>query len=115
MVPLNVKIEPIAGKEALLVILDGRIDDRSLENLSGPIQAALGKKVCSLLIDLTGVAYVSSKGAAYFMTLNDTLKENGKKLILVGLKPAVKSVFKLLEFDKFVQIFSDRDTAANQI
>lgn len=115
MVPLNIKIEPIAGKDALAITIEGRIDDRSLANLSGPIQAELEKKVCSLLIDLNGVAYVSSKGAAYFMTLNDTLKENGKKLILVGLRPAVNSVFKLLEFDKFIEIFSDKDIASNQL
>lgn len=101
----------VKGKETLLIELHGVIDDRSLTDLSGPIQHQLEKRLTSIIFDMTNLERLSSKGAGYFISLNELLKESGKKMLLYGMNHTVSSVLKLLQFDTELEIHETRAEA----
>ena len=94
-----------------VVSLAGRLD----RNTAGDVQAHLLKKIpdagSRLLVDGTGLDYVSSAGLRVFLIAAKKLDEIGGKLLICGLKPEVFSVFEATGFTKILAILPSREDA----
>jgi len=90
--------------------LQGRLDatggmevyDSLRENLEGRLQ---------IVLDLSGVDYMSSGGLSIIIRLVHHLRERGGDLHLASPSPFVKNVFDIVSFDAILKIFDHVDLA----
>jgi anti-sigma B factor antagonist len=86
----------------LIVAPLGRVDS----NTSGAFETAvLGRAQESrLLLDLSGVEYISSAGLRVFLMLARKVKDGGGRLVLCGMGASVRQVFDLAGFSALFAI-----------
>jgi anti-sigma B factor antagonist len=109
---MNVRTETIG--QTTLVIPEGRVDfgtaaafekhlERALAGTAGPPKA--------LIVDCTGLEYVSSAGLRAFLVTARGSQRAGIQFALCALKPAVREVFDLSGFSRIIAVHADRATA----
>ena len=93
---MSLEIREDRRAAGLLVSPVGRIDS----NTSGELERILLSKGAEprLVVDLSGVEYVSSAGLRVFLMLARKVKAGGGRLALCALPPSVKQVFDLAGF-----------------
>lgn len=96
------------GKVTVLTV-QGKLDQLSAEEfhrLLLPHLATCGADAQALVIDLSGVEYVSSAGLRIFMLASREVKPRHGKVSLCGLQPVVREIF---EISKFSLLFPIHD------
>lgn len=91
--------------------LDGRIDTQGAVDMDLALQAAVSGGKHKMVLDMSGVRYISSAG---LRTLADVLtknRENGGDLKLVALPPKVMRVLQIIGFNNFFSIYETVDAA----
>ena len=91
---------------AWLVAASGRIDSNSAPELEAVLPDRVQRHVATVL-DLAGVAYVSSAGLRVLLKGAKTAKATGHRLTLAGLAPTVQEVFDISGFSGIFQIVPD--------
>ena len=96
-------------EEGILILPVGRIDS----NTSGELEKNLVARGAEprLVVDLSGVEYVSSAGLRVFLMLARKVKASGGRLALCGLPPSVKQVFDLAGFTALFVVEATADQA----
>jgi stage II sporulation protein AA (anti-sigma F factor antagonist) len=90
--------------------LSGRLDS----NAAASAEADLGAAVMGaprLMIDLSGLDYISSAGLRVVLVLARKVQQASGKLALFGLQPAVRQVFTVSGFDTIISIQPDAAAA----
>jgi len=82
--------------EVLIVAPKGRVDS----NTSNAFEISIlgHAKESLLLVDLSGVEYISSAGLRVFLMLARRVKDAGGRLVLCGMGGSVRQVFDLAGF-----------------
>lgn len=82
-----------------------RLDDVSASALNPEILAAAEKQPGQpVVLDLSAVSYVPSLGLGSLVSLQRTFRQQGRRLILVGLHDDVRSTFAVTRLDKLFEI-----------
>mgnify|MGYP001558977068 CR=1 FL=1 len=68
-----------------------------------------------LVVDLSGLDYISSAGAGVFIGAIGTAQENDGNIILMRPSPNVKEVFDLLGLSQIFTFKDNRDDASNAL
>jgi stage II sporulation protein AA (anti-sigma F factor antagonist) len=97
------RIDEERVERALVVAPVGRLDSVSSGELERKIVERIDSGDRRLVLDLAGIAYVSSAGLRVLLMAAKRLKEPPAALVLCGLGPAVRSV---LELAGFVPLFA---------
>lgn len=90
--------------------LSGRLDS----NAAASAEADLGAAVTGapqLVIDLSGLDYISSAGLRVILVLARKVQQASGKMALFGLQPAVRQVFTVSGFDTIISIQPDAAAA----
>ncbi len=90
------------GTEELLVKLSGRIDVTSTPEIEQEVNSELDS-ISYLTIDMGDVNYISSVGLRAFLSFQKKITPNGQMRI-VNIKPEVLEIFKMVGFDKVLNI-----------
>ena len=106
---MNVSVEREYGVVWLGVI--GRMDGATAEECREKVMAALEPADRFLVFDAADLSYISSAGLRTILRLVERLNARGGKLVLCGLSPEVREVFRTSGFDKIMPIVADRDAA----
>lgn len=88
---------------ALVISAAGRIDSTT----AGELEAVLPGRVRdhdAVVLDLSGVPYVSSAGLRVLLIGAKAAKAAGHRLIITGVAPAVREVFDISGFSKIFTI-----------
>ncbi len=95
--------------KGLLVAPIGRIDS----NTSGELERALLARAVEprLVVDLSGVEYVSSAGLRVFLMLARNVKASGGTLVLCALSASVRQVFDLAGFTTLFTVEASTEDA----
>ena len=84
--------------EVTVVTLLGRLDEMA----TSQVESAFGKLIdgpgCRVLLDLSGVEYVSSSGLRVLLMLSKAMRKAGGHLKLCSLSPFVAEVFEVSNF-----------------
>lgn len=94
--------------------VQGRIDHQSAESFKValapylPDCTATGKP---LLLDFSGVEYISSVGLRELMIASKQVKANAGRLVIAGLQPVVNEVFQISRFYLVVKVADTVDAA----
>lgn len=95
---------------ALLISASGRLDSGS----AGELEAVLPARVQDhdkIVLDLSGVPYVSSAGLRVLLIGAKAARSKGHKLVLAGLAPSVREVFDISGFTAIFAIEADAESA----
>lgn len=83
--------------------VDLRTSPQLRELLLDEAQAASGL----LAIDLSGVAYMDSSGVGTLVFVKREAERAGRRVVLAGVQPRVRSVLEITHLDKFFTIVAD--------
>lgn len=95
-----------------LIKVSGEIDASSSIFLDDELDNAV-KHYPKIIVDLTGLEYISSAGLGVFMSYIQELESQNAQMILVGLKEKVFQVFQILGLDQLLTI--EKDTASAKL
>jgi anti-anti-sigma factor len=94
----------------------GRIDHGSAEGFKDALRPHLERCAAGqdqLVLDLSGVDYISSAGLRVLMLARKQAKAQGGTLVVAGLTPVVKEIFEISRFTVVFEVFpSVRDALA---
>ena len=105
--PLDVTSEE--KEPGILIIYPvGSIDSSTHENLQGYVDSMISDKSPKVVIfDMDGVIFISSMGVRVVLKTGKMLKERGGKLLMLNLRPQIKTVFDIIRALPHERIFSN--------
>jgi anti-anti-sigma factor len=106
MAGFRIQKEKLQGG-VVLVGVKGFLDAHTFEQLEREFNDIFDAGSYRLIVDLSGLDYISSAGAGVFIEAIGTAQENEGNIILIRPGPNVKEVFDLLGLS---QIFIFKDT-----
>lgn len=97
-----------------IMALSGRLDTETAADVELALQDLLAAGERNILVDLSGIGYVSSAGLRVLLALAKKLDGGKGELKLCGLNASVRQVFDMTGFSKLFAIFPHRDAALGQ-
>ena len=96
----------------IFLAVRGFLDAHTFEELERTINDIFEEGNYKLVVDLSGLDYISSAGAGVFIGAIGTAQENDGNIILMRPSPNVKEVFDLLGLSQIFTFKDNRDDAA---
>lgn len=100
---------------AVVVSVTGRIDAVTAPEFEKGLLALMAGGDYALVLNLTGLEYISSAGLRSILSTAKQLKAKDGKMLFTGLQGAVKDVFKISGFGSIFKIFETEEEALRQI
>ncbi|MEW6027224.1 MAG: STAS domain-containing protein [Planctomycetota bacterium] len=100
---------------AILVKLKGFLDAYTYGEFEQTINNLFNQKMYRLIVDMSGVDYISSAGAGVFIGSIGVAQENQGNIVIVRPKPAVKEVFDLLGLSQIFTIVDNMESALTSL
>lgn len=101
------------GIDFIMVI--GEIDASSSIELDLAIAKSVGEGFSKILIDCSGLEYISSAGLGVFMSYIEECKDRGIKMVLFGMSDKVVNTFNILGLNELLQIAKDKVQAKQMV
>ncbi len=99
----------------VLLTVRGFLDAHTFEELEKAVNDLFDAGIHRLIVDLSGLDYISSAGAGVFIGAIGTAQENDGNIILVKPSPNVKEVFDLLGLSQIFTFKENRDEAVKAL
>ncbi len=102
----------------LILVLSGRVDMVTADQLRDSLlplvdQCAAAKE--SIVVDFSGVDYISSAGLRVLMLAAKQAKTSGGKVAVAALQPVVLEIFQISRFDKVLDCYPQVQDAINAL
>lgn len=108
---MEFKIEKVEKENICIIKPQGRIDPITVEYFDVAIAEAIKKGKVKIVIDCSGLDYISSAGLGVLIGYIEEVREKGGNIIICCTNPAVYDIFDLLGFTKVYKFFPDLDEA----
>lgn len=93
----------------------GRIDVETTPPLQERLLPLLGQAGAAVVIDFTGVTYISSSGLRALMLGAKEAKAKGGKLAVCALNETVSEIFRISRFNQVVPVYPDLSGALTAV
>ncbi len=103
------------NSEIAVVRVTGYVDTTTSHELEKKINSILERRIYNIVVDLTGVDYVSSAGWGIFIGEIREIREQHGDLKLAGMSPDVYEVFELLEFQNILEAYPSAAEAVERL
>lgn len=100
------------GRDVTILKVSGYLDTTTAGELESALYGLLRKGACKIVVDLSGVTYISSAGWGIFIGEIKEIRNRGGDLKLAGMVGDVFEVFQLLEFQTILEAYPSADEAA---
>lgn len=102
-------IEVTVGEKDGVVIISvkGYIDTTTAIEAEKALEGAAKSGKYKIVVDLSGVDYISSAGWGIFVGMKKILKKNKGDIKLAGMKQEVVKVYEVLDFTHVIECFRD--------
>ncbi|MDP8229876.1 MAG: STAS domain-containing protein [Candidatus Gorgyraea atricola] len=97
------------------VELKGPIDSKTYQELEQELNEITNESTKAVILDMSGVDYVSSMGVKVVITAKKSLERKKASFAMVDLQPQVKKVFDMLKILPMFDIFDDAPEADKYI
>ena len=101
--------------DVLLFSLAGQINGNNATSLEQNLKAQVDEALYRIVLDLSGVDYISSAGLRVVLWLAKQLREHAGALVLCGLRKNVLEIFEMCGFVDFLMIVDDQEAALAKI
>jgi anti-anti-sigma factor len=101
------KLDSRTYADTLVVAPAGRLDHDNCEAFRAGLQPLLDRALASrqrIVVDLSGLEYVSSAGLRCFMLAAKQAGSKGGKIVLAALRPVVAEIFQISRFDMVFEL-----------
>ncbi len=109
---LKLKVETTDAAGGSAVRVQGEVDLRTAPLLREQLLASVMRSTGTVRIDLSQVPYMDSSGVGTMVYVKRETERAGRRIVLIGLQPRVRSVFEITHLDKFFTIVHSADEAA---
>ena len=92
------------SKERTTVRLVGRLDTPASAEVSQQVQPLLDNAGKTILLDCSGLTYISSSGLRIFLTLRKAAAAAGGHVVIEGLSNEIRQVFMMTGFLQLFEI-----------
>jgi len=99
------------GEGVTVLQVKGYLDTTTAGELENALYGLLAKNEYKIVLDLSGVDYISSAGWGIFIGEIKEIRSHGGDLKLAGMAGDVHEVFQLLEFHSILQAYTTTDEA----
>ncbi|MCL6259183.1 STAS domain-containing protein [Aquiflexum sp. TKW24L] len=104
-------IEKQIENESWVLKLTGEIDASNSVELDAAMSQVVENGAKIILIDCSGLEYISSAGLGVFMSYLEEFEENNIKMAIYALKEKVFQVFHILGLDQLITIKHTKEEA----
>jgi len=101
--------------DAVLVSASGRIDLSNAEAFKDALSASMAKAKAALILDLSGVDYISSAGLRALMIAFKAGKADGKAFGIAALQPLLLEIFTISRFNLVFPLFDTVRQAVDKL
>ena len=105
------RVEPDRSSGVIVLTVAGRVSHRTAPDLSTALDSATGSPGSGVVLDLSGVDYISSAGLRAVETAAARMSASGRGLVVCGLRDAVSVAFDLAGLSSAVAIEASREQA----
>ncbi|RZA36528.1 MAG: anti-sigma factor antagonist [Lysobacteraceae bacterium] len=102
---LDIQILPAAGGSQR-VVLGGRLDTHTYEDLDEKLAPLLTRHLQSLVLDLAALEYISSAGIRSIFKARKALGAHGGRVLVVNPQAQIQKVFDVVKAVPMHEIFS---------
>lgn len=99
--------------KATIVSLQGRLDSTNSVSVEKDILEQTGNE--SVILDVSGLDYISSAGLRVVLILAKRAKQAGNRFLLAGMQPHIRDVFEISGFLSILDTAEDRNAALAQV
>jgi anti-sigma B factor antagonist len=110
MPELSIQVDRVDGETSALRLV-GFLDAHTFEQLDELVTDLFQQGVYRVVVDLSGLEYISSAGAGVFIGNLAAAQEMGGNIVLVNPTPNVREVFDLLGLSQIFTITGSREEA----
>ena len=96
---------------ASVLKVSGYLDTTTASELEAALHGLLEQNEHKIVVDLSGVNYISSAGWGIFISEIKDIRHRGGDLKLSGMGGDVHEVFQLLEFHSILEAYATADAA----
>ena len=104
-----------APSEPKVVAPTGRLDASGAPRLRQEIATVLAQGTNRIVVNLSGVPYLSSSILRVLLTAHKNARQAGGGLVLCSLQPQVLRVIKTIGFDRIFAIYESEDEARHAV
>ena len=90
------ELKKVYDGSKLTVLLTGKLDTESAPKLNAELAASLGG-ITELVLDMTGLSYISSAGLRTLLSAQKMMSRQGS-MILRGVRDSIRDVFRITGF-----------------
>jgi anti-anti-sigma factor len=109
---MNIQIRQAEQNEEIHILeIEGRIDMKTASEIEAELDTLKKANVVKIIVDFSGVNYISSGGLRVFLTALKWTKAGNGDLKLVSLEKNVEKIFRLAGFTKIFNILPDAESA----
>ncbi len=110
---MEIPTEQVNG--AIVLMPSGRIDGQNALDFQASIDKTIGESSQPVILELSGLNYISSAGLRVILLLAKTLSNRSVHFSICAIAPAVKEVFEISGFGNIIDIHNTRDEALEKI
>ena len=85
-------------EKATVVVLTGRLDTPSAQEVSKAMEPVVADASGTIILDCSGLEYISSSGLRIFLTVRKAAAVQGGKVIVKGINSDIRNVFMMTGF-----------------
>jgi anti-sigma B factor antagonist len=102
---LSVASERVLDQPIALITVAGRLDASTIGQLERALNDSLVAASRAIVVDLSGLTYVSSSGLRVLLAARSAMRKRGGDVFLCALNPNVRAVFDMVGFTAVFGIF----------
>jgi anti-sigma B factor antagonist len=115
MSELAIDLESIEGSSIMALRCHGDIDAHTCAKLDTAMKGVLDEGVKRVIVDLTDVAYVASRGLGVLIAARKQIEDSGGGLALLNPNDSVTAAIEVLGFDSVFNIVSNEKDAIEAV
>lgn len=99
----------------IMMHLEGYLDAHTFDQLEDTIENLFDNDFYQLVIDLSGLEYISSAGAGVFIGALGTAQENGGDIVFLNPTDEVREIFDLLGLSQIFRFYEQKTQALQSL
>ncbi len=105
---MRVQIEPLDHQpDSLVIKVEGVVDSTTLEDFFRAIAGVFSGDTKNLLLDLSGMSFISSGGLSVISDVYKKAHALGGKVFIVGASEQVRELFGVVGFERIFPFYRD--------
>ncbi len=91
-------------KDIFTGVITGRLDTVNAEQFAKDMQPLMENADKEIVLDCSGLEYISSSGLRHFLTLRKKVAEQGGKMVITHINNEIRSIFTITGFFQLFDI-----------